>query len=276
MCKVATIGEQIQAARKDKGMTQETLAEIMNVSRQAVSHWETNRTMPDAETLIRLSKTLEYSFGMISPDQTPVTASEDKQEDATPESPVSSISEASDSDLPDKRSRPFRNKATYCICAAVLILAVLGIFFLIAPAMQRKSASDVQGHTAEYYQQVAENEAGKAYLMINTSVSISHDESGDQWFYSVVFHEMNGCAFSIDRVEHVIFDRTNGNTKQVYGAGDFRACGLETDIPAYGDWRYEGGLPVRDTVTGIGLELMGTDANGEALTFTAYLPLSSK
>ena len=84
MCKVATIGEQIQAARKDKGMTQEMLAEIMNVSRQAVSHWETNRTMPDAETLIRLSKTLEYSFGMISPDQTPVTASEDKQEDATP------------------------------------------------------------------------------------------------------------------------------------------------------------------------------------------------
>ncbi len=53
------IGEQIRDARKAKGLTQDALAEAMNVSRQAVSHWETNRTMPDAETLLRLSKVLE-------------------------------------------------------------------------------------------------------------------------------------------------------------------------------------------------------------------------
>ena len=56
---MASIGEQIKDARKAKGLTQDGLAEAMNVSRQAVSHWETNRTMPDAETLIRLSKTLK-------------------------------------------------------------------------------------------------------------------------------------------------------------------------------------------------------------------------
>ena len=57
-----SIGEQIREARRAKGLTQGTLADAMNVSRQAVSHWETNRTMPDAETLIRLSRLLEHSF----------------------------------------------------------------------------------------------------------------------------------------------------------------------------------------------------------------------
>lgn len=47
---MASIGEQIVAARKAKGMTQDALAEKMNMSRQGISHWETGRTMPDAES----------------------------------------------------------------------------------------------------------------------------------------------------------------------------------------------------------------------------------
>lgn len=34
------IGEKIMRARKKKGMTQDTLAQLVNVSRQTVSHWE--------------------------------------------------------------------------------------------------------------------------------------------------------------------------------------------------------------------------------------------
>lgn len=34
------IGEKIMQARKTKGMTQDTLAQLVNVSRQTVSHWE--------------------------------------------------------------------------------------------------------------------------------------------------------------------------------------------------------------------------------------------
>lgn len=57
-----TIGEQIRAARKAKKMTQDQLAEILNMSRQGISHWEQGRTSPDAEMLLRLSQVLEYSF----------------------------------------------------------------------------------------------------------------------------------------------------------------------------------------------------------------------
>mgnify|MGYP001050533064 CR=1 FL=1 len=37
------IGEKIMQARKTKGMTQDTLAQLVNVSRQTVSHWENGR-----------------------------------------------------------------------------------------------------------------------------------------------------------------------------------------------------------------------------------------
>ena len=36
-----TLGEKIASARKEKGMTQEMLAEKLGVTRQAVARWET-------------------------------------------------------------------------------------------------------------------------------------------------------------------------------------------------------------------------------------------
>lgn len=48
--------------RKQKQMTQETLAEKLNVSRQAVSKWESGLTEPDIQTLIQLSEIFEVSL----------------------------------------------------------------------------------------------------------------------------------------------------------------------------------------------------------------------
>ena len=48
--------------RKQKQMTQETLAEKLNVSRQAVSKWESGLTEPDVQTLIKLSDIFEVSL----------------------------------------------------------------------------------------------------------------------------------------------------------------------------------------------------------------------
>ncbi len=49
-----TIGEKILKLRKQKKISQEELAEKMYVSRQTVSLWETNQTLPTIENLIRL------------------------------------------------------------------------------------------------------------------------------------------------------------------------------------------------------------------------------
>lgn len=49
-----TIGERIQAYRKQKGLSQEELAKQLLVSRQTISLWETDQTLPTVENLIRL------------------------------------------------------------------------------------------------------------------------------------------------------------------------------------------------------------------------------
>ena len=56
-----TIGKRIALLRKEKGLTQEELAQHMGVSPQAVSKWENDQTCPDISALPRLSKLLGVS-----------------------------------------------------------------------------------------------------------------------------------------------------------------------------------------------------------------------
>jgi len=48
--------EKISALRKQKGMSQEQLAEQMFVSRQSISKWELGESMPDLSNIVRLSE----------------------------------------------------------------------------------------------------------------------------------------------------------------------------------------------------------------------------
>ena len=54
-----TYGEQIRRGREAKGLTQEQLAESLDVSRQAVSKWEMDLSRPARGKLVRLSEVLE-------------------------------------------------------------------------------------------------------------------------------------------------------------------------------------------------------------------------
>lgn len=60
-----TTGEKIALLRKQKNMTQEELAEILNVSRQSVSRWEMDVAFPETDKLIRLSKLFECSIDFL-------------------------------------------------------------------------------------------------------------------------------------------------------------------------------------------------------------------
>ena len=51
-----TFSDKLQIIRKSKGITQEELAEKLNVSRQAVTKWERGMSYPDIMNLIQLSE----------------------------------------------------------------------------------------------------------------------------------------------------------------------------------------------------------------------------
>ena len=53
-----TFGERFQRLRKERGLTQDRIAEAVNVSSQAVSKWENDINMPDIALLLPLSELL--------------------------------------------------------------------------------------------------------------------------------------------------------------------------------------------------------------------------
>lgn len=56
------ISEKIKSIRNAENLTQEKFAERINVSRNAVAKWETNRGYPDIQNLINISETFNISL----------------------------------------------------------------------------------------------------------------------------------------------------------------------------------------------------------------------
>jgi len=56
-----TIGERIAKCRKEKKLSQEYIAESLEVSRQAVSKWENDQSEPDTNNLIKLARLFNVS-----------------------------------------------------------------------------------------------------------------------------------------------------------------------------------------------------------------------
>ena len=54
--------DKLKQIRKDRNLSQENLAELLDVSRQAVSKWETGQTEPTANNLIRLAEVFEINL----------------------------------------------------------------------------------------------------------------------------------------------------------------------------------------------------------------------
>ncbi|WP_125568635.1 helix-turn-helix domain-containing protein [Companilactobacillus insicii] len=69
------LGNQIKKFRTDAEMTQNDLADKLNVSRQTISKWELERSYPDIESLITLSKvfgvTVDSLLGLTDKNDSP-------------------------------------------------------------------------------------------------------------------------------------------------------------------------------------------------------------
>ena len=52
------LSDRIKNCRQSAGLSQEKMAELVGVSRQAVTKWETGQTSPSTENLFRLAEIL--------------------------------------------------------------------------------------------------------------------------------------------------------------------------------------------------------------------------
>jgi transcriptional regulator with XRE-family HTH domain len=63
-----TIGEKIYKLRSEKGISQETMSFDLGVSRQAVSKWETDQSLPDLDKIKLLSEYFKVSIDYLVKD----------------------------------------------------------------------------------------------------------------------------------------------------------------------------------------------------------------
>ena len=73
--------EKLQELRKQKGLTQEELAQVLFVSRTAISKWESGRGYPNIESLKGIAKYFSVTVDeLLSSDQLLAVAEEDKKQ----------------------------------------------------------------------------------------------------------------------------------------------------------------------------------------------------
>ena len=59
------LGKKIMTMRNEKNLSQEQLAEKLNVTRQTISNWENGKFYPDIDSLVNLSKFFNVSVDVL-------------------------------------------------------------------------------------------------------------------------------------------------------------------------------------------------------------------
>ena len=75
-----SFGDNLREIRKQRNITQEDLAELLNVSRQAISKWESGNGYPETEKLIMISRELNISLDYLLNDASHITEKEMAEE----------------------------------------------------------------------------------------------------------------------------------------------------------------------------------------------------
>ena len=80
-----SLGERIYKLRTEKEMSQGDLADALEVSRQSISKWETNGSVPELDKLVKLSEIFDISLDELVLDK------KQPEEPAKPEEPEAKV-----------------------------------------------------------------------------------------------------------------------------------------------------------------------------------------
>lgn len=112
-----TIGVKIQNLRKQKGLSQEQLAETLGVSRQAVSKWEAEQSVPDIDKIILICDYFGVTTDYILRDE----------EMSCTETVQSTNKNKEEKDMDNKK------KSTFLLTVAVMLYILCAVPIIIIP-----------------------------------------------------------------------------------------------------------------------------------------------
>ena len=111
-----TLGERIIKLRNSKGISQDTLANALGVSRQSVSKWETDASVPELDKLIKLSEYFEISLDELIQRKGGAEVSESSPEHTSEASCAEKV-------LADKKKKWFQI-ITLLLCLVLFIIVI--------------------------------------------------------------------------------------------------------------------------------------------------------
>ena len=252
------LNEQISAARKALGLTQEQLAAQINVSRQMVSHWETGRAVPEGESAEKL-----YALLKIGNDAMPSAAEP-------------------------------RKKTRFPVWYAVLFLLGVAVGFALAfgvMELKREPAApdpveintDLPGNPPPvydyaWYQQPNVKQEGAAHLgfsLVQDPVMLVERDREPYvgWNVDFRFREQTGTPFTMT----VFAETYYAADQQITYSNTFRGDEIlfhfnSLEVPSDANFRYSTFKPVDDSVQAA-FRIEGVDANGNELVFRYVFPL---
>ena len=169
-----TFNEILLQERKRRGLSQEELAGMVNVSRQAVSKWETGDALPDLPKLLTLADALGLSLDALCGRTPPKSSS------AQP--------------TPQKPAVKMRTLQILLVCAAAALLLCVGILILSLSAPVTASPSALSATTE--FTVAGLNFHGKTVSQVRYQFTPSI--SAKEVSYQIVFIDSNGKTFPID------------------------------------------------------------------------------
>ena len=117
--------EKLQNLRKEKHFSQEQLADMLDVSRQSVSKWESGQTYPEMDKLLSMCKIFNCTLDELTNDEIKEVSSKEKNKN--------NFSNLIDEvfDIFDRSVKTFKNANSKQIAGFVFELVLVGIFILL-------------------------------------------------------------------------------------------------------------------------------------------------
>lgn len=124
--------EKLVVLRKEKGLTQLKLAEMMNVSRQAVSRWEAGTAVPSTDNLKYLGSLYDVPLDYLLNDDAPELIRAELEPDK--EKPASA-----------NGTKKKRRNIVLVLMAIGIVILVLSAILLVNRKKERTPMEDIEG-----------------------------------------------------------------------------------------------------------------------------------
>lgn len=211
-----TLGQHIQELRKSAGLSQEMLGEHLGVSRQAVSKWESDVTIPEVDTLIAMSRLFGVTVGqLLQVEETAGSVNEEltDRELAAIETIVRRYVEEMESRRPKTPppSKPRRWPLVLCaVCGVLAIFWLVNFLDSMNSTISRLQSelnrvnSNVSSQISNITSQVTDLLEEQSSILLDESVQISlidietNTFTLDMWAIPKVWQEGMTVTFVVD------------------------------------------------------------------------------